>query len=1681
MSQVDNRIVKLGFDNKDFEKNVAKTQKSLEKLDNSLKLEDAASKCESSCDTISRALSNLDVDGINRFVDKSLSRFSVWGQTVQSLINNVANTAFNDLKNLFTSIPSIILTAGRNRAQNIENARFQLKGLGMDVDQIMDDANYAVAGTAYGLDQAAKAAAQFGASGIQAGEEMKATLRSVSGVAAMTNTDFTEIARIFTAIAGTGRVQTVRIQQLSDRGLRVTGKLAEAYGVTEQAMSEMISKGQVDAKTFFKVMNDAFGEHATKANETYSGSLGNVRAALGRIGEKFESKKMESFRRIFVSMIPVINNIKNELMPFIDGWNAIIETVTSRIAKLFDKVKAYQDEMKDAETVLTKISKIVLGLAEDFNKLLSAIGKGVKDGVNPSISSLDSIVSKISAAYEKLRPSLETLTTLSQIVARITYSLKSLATFAGQIFGAIYDGITGGSGSGFLDVINGVAGAIAYLTSQLVLSESGLDSIRKIFGGIASAFRIVFKIVNPFANALNAFIQGLAGTKINSAADGLLGLIAIVGELITKFEQFLDETGLLKALSTALFTAGKFLGSSLGGLLALVSKLVGGGAGKLSNWLTSLGGSGGIGSYFLNIFWGILGKLQSFGTKALAFLVGLLNQAKAAIGSAYNWIKTKVFNSAVSDVDKAGDAVSGSVDKTTSAFDKLCNTIKIGITGIGVAIGGTFATAVGTVVMVINRITAPLKGFGDVLSGAGDLFTAFSQKLTGDTFVAKANAIGDAALKLGKAFGILAASLIGLSLINSSALKGVAAALVPLILSITLFAGVIGNLVAKNKMTKAATSLTDSIKNFTSSITGAIRSFTGQRMNPKKTSSIGDIIKKLIAGLLKIAISVWIISNIYKKNKAGFIAAMAAIGGFLVLFTIAGKVLSSAGKNITAANNVDKVIKSLSSAMMKMVIAIQILLISIRGFEADQIWLVVGGLLSAMTAIGGLMMLMLLMIKLLSNMKVDESQLKTIEKLGKIMTKLAWAMLPIGFAIRMVAKAGADDGGLKSALSIALVVAAIAGLVWVAKGLKPEDEKILKVLSKIVLSVGVMAVLLGLAIKNFKDISVGQAIGFFAGMIVVLGSAFAMVIIAKKIAENGDNTDRFIKSMTSISIMIGVIAASLVAIALSFKQLAQYEWTSLLPVLGMISVFMLSMWGIIGTISKMENIKATQLLAMAAAIAALGAGMTALAFGMAEFVKPFQDLDPVQAVSAVVAMIAMMVAIGVLINLASKIDVEGAAILAIVALFAGVIGLATYLFGMGIKNSLAPIQQFLDLIGYFMEAWDKLLWTLQNMDEIVTAAQLLKDNFDMIAQSIGDSLTLTFDVAIGGMIDKLKQRIPQIKELIPVVKQTLDEIKDDLSIIILQLGQILGSVIGSVIASLSTAVWTGLVASITGIAQAIATNAKDFANKIGVALETIIYEIADFFRINAVTLAEALGEALKQIVNSTLKILFNSILDGAKWILEKINWVGRLIGQNDGFDTINSWIDSISNVQKEHLSADTRSREEVYDGYEDYKKRYEEAFGGESKSLFERLGDLITGGDDENGKSWADRLKEAVGEGKNALLDGLLGDGASEKPLGETLNKWLEDNGLSNLFGTGDANSLFGADSEGGDSTSNAMLNALNGINANTLATAGNTQTIKENTEDMTVTLDSGQVVGAIAPDMYDALGRIRTQKGRGN
>ena len=313
MSSVDNRVVQMKFDNRQFESGVKTTINSLDKLKNSLNIDSAArslSKLEGYGRTLSVSVSS-SVDGIS----DRLSALGVIGSTV---LSNLTTSAMNMASKISKMVISPIISGGKSRALNIEQAKFQLEGLGIAWEDIEEDISYGVQDTAYGLDSAAKAASQLTASGVKLGDEMKSSLRGISGVAEMTNSSYDDIARIFTTVAGNGRLMSDQLNQLGSRGLNAAATLAKALGVTEQEVREMTSKGQIDFKTFSDAMDSAYGEHAKDANKTFTGSLSNMKAALSRIGAKFATPAFENLKNVMNALIPVINAINKGLDPLVE-------------------------------------------------------------------------------------------------------------------------------------------------------------------------------------------------------------------------------------------------------------------------------------------------------------------------------------------------------------------------------------------------------------------------------------------------------------------------------------------------------------------------------------------------------------------------------------------------------------------------------------------------------------------------------------------------------------------------------------------------------------------------------------------------------------------------------------------------------------------------------------------------------------------------------------------------------------------------------------------------------------------------------------------------------------------------------------------------------------------------------------------------------------------------------------------------------------------------------------------------------------------------------------------------------------------------------------------------------------------------------------------------------------------
>ena len=364
--EVDERIVKMEFDNRNFESNVKTSMSTLDKLKQKLNLSDAGK----GFDEVNNAAKRVDISPVGKAVDEIKVKFSALQIIGATALANLTNSAMAAGKKLAAAVTDPLVEGGKRRAQNIEQAKFQLEGLGVAWNSIKDDINYGVKDTAYGLDAAAKVASQLVASNVQVGDSMKTALRAVSGVAAMTSSEYEDIGHIFTTVAGQGKVTAMQLNQIAGRGLNAAAALATHLHKSEAEIRKMVSKGKIDFATFAAAMDSAFGAHAKEANKTFSGAMSNVRAALSRIGADVATPYFENLRNIFNALIPVIDKLHTKLAPLINTINGVMTDVSNGIIARINKFSDSIDGGNGWSKLTSRLSEAGLSVESFQNTLI---------------------------------------------------------------------------------------------------------------------------------------------------------------------------------------------------------------------------------------------------------------------------------------------------------------------------------------------------------------------------------------------------------------------------------------------------------------------------------------------------------------------------------------------------------------------------------------------------------------------------------------------------------------------------------------------------------------------------------------------------------------------------------------------------------------------------------------------------------------------------------------------------------------------------------------------------------------------------------------------------------------------------------------------------------------------------------------------------------------------------------------------------------------------------------------------------------------------------------------------------------------------------------------------------------------------------------------------------------------
>lgn len=512
MSSIDERVVRMEFDNKQFESGVDQTMKSLDELNQSLEFQNGSDHFK----RLENAIQDVDFSHMSDAIDSINARFSALGivgmRVLQNLTDSAMHLASSALSRATGFVYEGLITRGLSRAQNIEHARFTMMGLLKDasaVSAVMEDVDWSVQNTAYGLDESALAASQFAASGLRAGDSMRHALRGIAGVAAMTNSEYSDIANIFTTVSGNGRLMGEQLLQLSSRGLNAAAILGEQLGKSESEIREMVSKGQISFEMFSEAMYDAFGEHATDAQKTLTGSFANARAAFAQIGQKFfapflaeESALVKFFQEVRTQVRKVRDGI-GDFATFVTGRG--LDAISAVVAKMqtlaftADDVHVFFDRVitiwKEWETSLFLIGKnlalvgssIKTNLIDPFVSAASVWikNRGIKLPWTPLIDFLKNFTPATAlSAFEKLS------TTLVTFFKQIRPTSREL-----KLFGDIFEGVF-----------------------------SAVDIFGMALSYVADGFKVLFGYLTPYAgpvaNKLLEFFAGI-GRAITSLRDAI--------------------------------------------------------------------------------------------------------------------------------------------------------------------------------------------------------------------------------------------------------------------------------------------------------------------------------------------------------------------------------------------------------------------------------------------------------------------------------------------------------------------------------------------------------------------------------------------------------------------------------------------------------------------------------------------------------------------------------------------------------------------------------------------------------------------------------------------------------------------------------------------------------------------------------------------------------------------------------------------------------------------------------------------------------------------------------------------------------------------------------------------------------------------------------------------------------
>ncbi len=584
-----------------------------------------------------------------------------------------------------------------------------------------------------------------------------------------------------------GRANLQDLKQLASRGVPVFEVLAKEFGVTTERLRDMISDGVIPADRAINAIVESFGKD-------FKGAAAASTRSLSGLLSTAQDLRATSLREFFTPIFEAVLFAKNE------GDFSLADMLA----------------IENLEATIANAKRFGQAIAVDVNIAFQKAVTFIRAFVN--------IVREIPA------PVIATVTNIAKFVAIVGSVVLGLG---------ILNTVMVAATATFFLFINPISIVIGVLVALGLAVTQNSDIIFRAINDVFASFGQISEFVTALSTSLDTFFKtGEVGT---TAFDGLTSTLQGLGSIILNTISTVTRLG--QGLSTAFSTLLETGQASTSGFDALPTVLrviateVFNSINALStfiNYVLELPATiGGVASTIGSGFRTLLGEFVDWGANivgsfadGIAGTVGLIGKALEAVGGILTfWLAPGSPPKIAPNLDSWGALAA--LEFVNNFVNTFTSSLGEGFSAIGAAavtlIGGTFANAVGSLVIVLTGV---FKSVSSLMVGIGTQVFITVQAI-GEVLLALADTTTTAKEKIQAVLNTLGYFIQNTFVNIGQTIGGVASGILLALSGVATFIGgeFIVAFLALGKIAPIFTDTANAILNFASDADSAIREF----------------------------------------------------------------------------------------------------------------------------------------------------------------------------------------------------------------------------------------------------------------------------------------------------------------------------------------------------------------------------------------------------------------------------------------------------------------------------------------------------------------------------------------------------------------------------------------------------------------------------------------------------------------------------------------------------------------------------------------------------------------------------------------------------------------------------------------------------------------------------------------